>query len=156
MGPLCYGPVLLVQGLVFPLSIFMAHENGDKQRTIKRQHVRGMLDKIDPVTVSFRATKDLYRPLSEGKWRGRSQATDKLRWIEKSAAKGVSHHIRRIEMTSLRQISLKWSFQVISVFAAAQNNFALRSHDISQFSSEEASYAEVKYQLLYTIYIINI
>ena len=32
----------------------MAHENGDKQRPTKRQHVQGMLDETDPLTVAIK------------------------------------------------------------------------------------------------------
>ena len=33
----------------FVVAIFMAHENGDKQRPTKRRHVQGMLDETDPL-----------------------------------------------------------------------------------------------------------
>ena len=33
----------------FVVAIFMAHENGDKQRLAKRRHVQGMLDETDPL-----------------------------------------------------------------------------------------------------------
>ena len=32
----------------FVVAIFMAHENGDKQRPTKRRQVQGMLDETDP------------------------------------------------------------------------------------------------------------
>ena len=38
-----------VSWLAFVVANFMAHENGDKQRPTKRQHVQRMLDETDPL-----------------------------------------------------------------------------------------------------------
>ena len=39
----------VVSWLAFVVAIFMAHENGDKQRLAKRRHVQGMLDETEPL-----------------------------------------------------------------------------------------------------------
>ena len=39
--------------LAFVVAIFMAHENGDKQRQTKGRHVQGMMDETDPLTRKF-------------------------------------------------------------------------------------------------------
>ena len=39
-----------VSWLAFVVAIFMAHENGDKQRPAKRRHVQEMLDETDPLS----------------------------------------------------------------------------------------------------------
>ena len=52
--PACLARV--VSWFAFVVAIFMAHENGDKQRLAKRRHVQGMLDETDPLikpTVSW-------------------------------------------------------------------------------------------------------
>ena len=46
--PACLARV--VSWFAFVVAIFMAHENGDKQRPAKRRHVQGMLDETDPLT----------------------------------------------------------------------------------------------------------
>ena len=48
----------------FVVAIFMAHENGDKQRPGKRRYVQGMLDETDPgptTTSVNEANFDSYR-----------------------------------------------------------------------------------------------
>ena len=45
--PACLARV--VSWFAFVVAIFMAHENGDKQRPTKRRHVQGMLDETDPL-----------------------------------------------------------------------------------------------------------
>ena len=45
--PACLARV--VSWFAFVVAIFMAHENGDKQRPAKRRHVQGMLDETDPL-----------------------------------------------------------------------------------------------------------
>ena len=47
--PVCRARV--VSWFAFVVAIFMAHENGDKQRLAKRRHVQGMLDETDPLTL---------------------------------------------------------------------------------------------------------
>ena len=47
--PACLARV--VSWFAFVVAIFMAHENGDKQRLAKRRHVQGMLDETDPLTI---------------------------------------------------------------------------------------------------------
>ena len=42
--------------LAFVVAVFMAHENGDKQRLAKRRNVQGMLDETDPFILG------IYRP----------------------------------------------------------------------------------------------
>ena len=44
--PACLARV--VSWFAFVVAIFMAHENGDKQRPAKRRHVQGMLHETDP------------------------------------------------------------------------------------------------------------
>ena len=46
--PACLARV--VSWNAFVVAIFMAHENGDKQRPAERRHVQGMLDETDPLT----------------------------------------------------------------------------------------------------------
>ena len=46
--------VRVVSWFAFVVAIFMAHENGDKQRPAKRRHVQGMLDETDPLNWSLR------------------------------------------------------------------------------------------------------
>ena len=41
----------------FVLAIFMAHENGDKQRPVNRRHVQGMLDETDPLKADLHFVK---------------------------------------------------------------------------------------------------
>ena len=41
----------VVSWFAFVVAIFMAHENGEKQRLGKRLHVKGMLDETDLLTV---------------------------------------------------------------------------------------------------------
>ena len=48
--PACLARV--VSWFAFVDAIFMAYENGHKQRPVKRQHVQGMLDETDPLTFS--------------------------------------------------------------------------------------------------------
>ena len=45
--PACLAHV--VSWFAFVVAIFMAHENGDKQRPANRRHVQGMLDETDPL-----------------------------------------------------------------------------------------------------------
>ena len=45
--PACLARVVPL--FAFVVAIFMAHENGDKQRLAKRRHVQGMLDETDPL-----------------------------------------------------------------------------------------------------------
>ena len=47
--PACLASV--VSWFAFVVAIFMAHENGDKQRPAKRRHVQGMLDETDPLSL---------------------------------------------------------------------------------------------------------
>ena len=47
--PACLARV--VSWFAFVVTIFMAHENGDKQRSAKRRHVQGMLDETDPLKM---------------------------------------------------------------------------------------------------------
>ena len=46
--PACLARVVSL--MAFVIAIFMGHENGDKQRSAKRQHVQGMLDETDPLS----------------------------------------------------------------------------------------------------------
>ena len=41
----------MVSWSAFVVAILMAHENGDKQRPTKRQHMQGMLDEIDLLII---------------------------------------------------------------------------------------------------------
>ena len=45
--PACLARV--VSWFAFVVAIFMAHENGDRQRPAKRRHMQGMLDETDPL-----------------------------------------------------------------------------------------------------------
>ena len=45
--PACLARV--VSWFAFVFAIFMAHENGGKQRPTRRRHVQGMLDETDPL-----------------------------------------------------------------------------------------------------------
>ena len=45
--PACLARV--VSWFAFVVAIFMAHENGDKQRETKSRHVQGMLDETEPL-----------------------------------------------------------------------------------------------------------
>ena len=61
--PACLARVISWFALV--VTIFMDHENGDKQRLAKRQHVQGMLDERDPLKLSgLLDLKRHYRPAS--------------------------------------------------------------------------------------------
>ena len=48
--PACLARV--VSWFAFVVAIFMAHENGDKQRETKSRHVQGMLDETEPLIIS--------------------------------------------------------------------------------------------------------
>ena len=39
----------VVSWFAFVVAVFMAYENGDKQRPAKRRHMQGMLDETDPL-----------------------------------------------------------------------------------------------------------
>ena len=53
--PACLARV--VPWFAFVVAIFMAHENGDKQRLAMGRHVQGMLDETDPLTFSVNDSK---------------------------------------------------------------------------------------------------
>ena len=43
--------VRVVFWFAFVVAIFMGHENGEKQRPVRRRHVQGMLDETDPLST---------------------------------------------------------------------------------------------------------
>ena len=55
--PACLARV--VSWFTFVAAIFLAHENGDKQRPTKRRHVQGMLDETDPLSTPWYAVVPL-------------------------------------------------------------------------------------------------
>ena len=52
--PACLARV--VSWFAFVVTIFMAHENGDKQRETKSRHVQGMLDETEPLRLKYKLT----------------------------------------------------------------------------------------------------
>ena len=51
-------PYTVISWFAFVVAIFMAHENGDKQRPTKRLHVQGMLDETDPLNNEYQLHDD--------------------------------------------------------------------------------------------------